>query len=207
MITAAINFVVLAITEIIAATGYAGVFLLMLFESCGIPAPSEVIMPFAGFLAAAGKLGFAGVVASGTLGNLCGSCLAYYIGLKGGRPLIEKYGRYIFLSRHDLDKADFWFKKYGEPTVLIGRLLPVVRTYISFPAGVGKMNFKKFCVFTLLGALPWSALFAWLGIKLQSHWDIIRQRLHDFDLAMAILLVLAVVWFIWKHARRRRRPN
>lgn len=205
MITGIINFTVGIIIKIIGATGYAGICFLMLLESCGVPVPSEVIMPFSGFLVALGQLNFLLVAAMGTLGNLAGSCLAYYIGLKGGRPLIEKYGKYIFISKHDLDRADFWFNKYGEPAVLAGRLLPVVRTYISFPAGIAKMNIKKFCFYTALGALPWTLLFTWLGIKLQNHWTLIRDRLHNFDLAIVIVLVFAIAAFLWKHAGKRNK--
>ena len=144
MITTLIDFLVQLVINIIATTGYAGVFLLMLLESCGVPAPSEAIMPFAGFLVAAHQFSFWLTVLIGALGNLAGSLLAYFICLKGGRPLVEKYGKYILISKYDLDKADVWFKKRGELTVFIGRLLPVVRTYISFPAGIAKMNLKKF---------------------------------------------------------------
>lgn len=203
MIAGLINFIVNIIIRIIGATGYAGIFFLMLLESCGVPVPSEVIMPFSGFLVASGQLIFALVVLAGTLGNLAGSCLAYCIGLKGGRPLIEKYGKYIFISKRDMDKADYWFNRYGEPAVLLGRFLPVIRTYISFPAGIAKMDLKKFCFFTTLGALPWTLLFAWLGIKLQNHWTLIRDRLHNFDLAIAVLIVFAIALFFWKHSGKR----
>ncbi|MCX6808873.1 MAG: DedA family protein, partial [Candidatus Berkelbacteria bacterium] len=135
--------------------GYGGIFLMMFLESCGIPMPSEVIMPFSGSLVVAGHLSFWSIVIVGALGNLAGSWLAYWIGYRGGRPLIEKYGKYILISKHDLDLADNWFKKYGDWAVFFGRLLPVIRTYISFPAGISKMNFKRFSAFTLLGALPW----------------------------------------------------
>src|SRR3989338_1836175 len=128
MIAPIINWLVNIVVSAVNFTGYAGIFLLMLAESCGVPAPSEVIMPFAGFLVAQGKLGFWPVVILGSLGNLAGSLLAYYLGLKGGRPLLEKYGKYILISRRDLDLADRWFIRYGQLTVFFGRLLPVVRT-------------------------------------------------------------------------------
>lgn len=184
--------------------GYTGVFILMLIESCGIPMPSEVIMPFSGFLVATGEFNFWAVVILGTLGNLAGSILAYYIGHKGGRPLIEKYGKYVLISRHDLDIGDKWFTKRGELAVFVGRLLPVVRTFISFPAGIAKMDFKKFCFYTFLGALPWCILFTWLGVKMENNWELIREKLHNFDMTIAVLIVVAIVWYIWRHFRHRK---
>jgi membrane protein DedA with SNARE-associated domain len=203
MITEIINFLANLVIQIIGYLGYTGVFLLMLVESCGLPMPSEVIMPFSGFLVAMGKMNFWLVVFLGTVGNLVGSILAYYIGSIGGRPFIEKYGKYILLSKHDLDLADRWFAKYGNWTVFFGRLLPVIRTYISFPAGIARMNFKKFCFYTFLGALPWCALFAWLGVKMGNNWDLIREKLHNFDLAMLILVIAVIIWYVWRHLKQR----
>ncbi|PIP29664.1 alkaline phosphatase [Candidatus Kuenenbacteria bacterium CG23_combo_of_CG06-09_8_20_14_all_36_9] len=205
MITTLIDFLVQLVINIIATTGYAGVFLLMLLESCGVPAPSEAIMPFAGFLVAAHQFSFWLTVLIGALGNLAGSLLAYFIGLKGGRPLVEKYGRYILISKHDLDKADLWFQKRGELTVFIGRLLPVVRTYISFPAGIAKMNLKKFSLYTFIGAFIWSALFCYLGVKLGANWEIIRTKLHNFDLAILALVIIVIVWFFYRHWKKRNK--
>jgi len=205
MITEIINFLANTVVWIIGLTGYFGVFFLMLVESCGIPMPSEVIMPFSGFLVVSGKLGFWQIVIIGTLGNLAGSRLAYWIGKRGGRPLIEKYGKYFLIHKNDLDLADKWFVKYGEATVFFGRLLPVIRTYISFPAGIAKMNFKKFSLYTFAGALPWTALFAWLGVKMGDNWELIREKLHKFDVAMAIFVVLLVALYIWRHIRYRQR--
>ncbi|PIT88716.1 MAG: alkaline phosphatase [Candidatus Magasanikbacteria bacterium CG10_big_fil_rev_8_21_14_0_10_36_32] len=204
MITHIIEFLANIVINVIDWSGYAGVFFLMLVESCGIPMPSEVIMPFAGFLVSKGKLLFWAVVFLGAAGNLIGSWLAYFIGVKGGRPLLEKYGKYILISRHDLDVADRWFVRYGEATVFFGRLLPVVRTFISFPAGVAKMNFKKFSFYTFAGALPWSLLFAWLGVKMGNNWDLIRAKLHSFDLFIGCLVLILIIWYIWRHLKHRR---
>lgn len=203
MVTDLINFLANTVVWVIGITGYYGVFFLMLIESCGIPMPSEVIMPFSGFLVVSGKLGFWQIVILGTLGNLAGSILAYYIGKKGGRPFFEKYGRYMLIHGKDLDLADRWFKKYGELTVFFGRLLPVVRTYISFPAGIAGMGLKKFSFYTAAGALPWSFLFAYLGVKMGNNWDLIREKLHNFDLAMAGLVILLVGLYIWRHLRAK----
>jgi len=204
MITNLIDFLAKTVVMVINFTGYSGVFLLMTLESCGIPAPSEVIMPFSGFLVANGSLNFWIVVLMGTFGNLFGSLLAYWIGFRGGRPLIEKYGKYILISHHDLDLADKWFKNYGNLTVFFGRLLPVIRTYISFPAGIAKMDLKKFSFYTFIGAFPWCVLFTWLGVKMGNNWELIKAKLHNFDLSMALLVVIAVVWYIWRHLKNRR---
>ena len=203
MISVIIDFLAQLVVSIIGYLGYAGVFVLMLVESCGIPMPSEVIMPFSGFLVARGELNFWIVVLLGAVGNLVGSWLAYFIGHKGGRPLIEKYGKYFLISHHDLDLADRWFAKFGDWMVFIGRLLPVVRTYISFPAGIAKMNFKKFSIYTFAGALPWSLLFAWLGVKMGDNWELIRQKLHDFDMAMLVLVIVGIAWYVGRHLKRR----
>ncbi|MBI5413768.1 DedA family protein [Candidatus Peregrinibacteria bacterium] len=176
----------------------------MLIESCGIPFPSEIIMPFAGFLVAIGKMNFIGAVLAGTFGNLAGSLLAYWIGIKGGRPLIEKYGKYVLISLHDLDIADRWFAKRGEAIVFFGRLLPVIRTYISFPAGIAKMNLKKFCIYTFLGALPWSILFTWLGIKMQNNWVLIHEKLESFNMAVLGLVIACVGLYVWRHLKKRQ---
>lgn len=200
IITVLANFVI----SVIGYLGYFGVFGLMLVESCGIPMPSEVIMPFAGFLVSKGQMSFWAIVFLGAFGNLVGSLLAYWIGSKGGRPLLDKYGKYILISRHDLDLADRWFNQYGQATVFFGRLLPVVRTFISFPAGVARMNLKKFSFYTFVGAFPWCFLFAWLGVKMGDNWELIRVKLHDFDMTIAALVVLAVVWYVWRHLKQRK---
>ena len=205
MITTILDFLANIAIHTIQATGNLGVFVLMLLESCAIPIPSEVIMPFAGYWVALGKLNFWIVVMAGTLGNLAGSLLAYWIAWKGGRPLIEKWGKYILISKHDLDLADNWFSKWGSATVFFGRLLPVVRTYISFPAGVAKMDIKKFSFYTFLGALPWTALFAWLGIKMGENWELVRQKLHSFDMAIAIGVVILIGLYIWRHIKNRNK--
>lgn len=195
------NFVV----NTIGVLGYPGIFVLMLVESCGILMPSEVIMPFSGFLVADGSMNFWLVVLIGALGNLGGSLLAYWIGWKGGRPLIEKYGKYILISKHDLNIADHWFNKYGELTAFFGRLLPVIRTFISFPAGIAKMDIRKFSFYTFIGAFIWSAALAYAGVKLGANWEMIRAKLHNFDLAIVIITAIIIVWYIWRHIKHSRK--
>jgi membrane protein DedA with SNARE-associated domain len=204
MVTFVVDFLAHIVVGTIDLFGYFGIFFLMVLESCGIPMPSEVIMPFSGFLVVDGKMLLWVIVLAGTFGNLAGSWLAYWIGYKGGRPLIEKYGKYILISKHDLDLADRWFSKYGEWAVFFGRLLPVVRTYISFPAGIAKMNLKTFSIYTFMGALPWTALFAWLGVKMGANWELIREKLHNFDLTILILVILAVTLYVWRHVKHSR---
>jgi len=201
MISALIDILANFTIQTIDFIGYGGVFLLMTAESCGIPMPSEVIMPFSGFLVFDGKMTLWAITLVGTLGNVFGSWLAYWIGYKGGRPLIEKYGKYILISKHDLDLADKWFKNYGEWTVLIGRLLPLIRTYISFPAGISKMNFRNFTIYTFLGALPWTALFAWLGIKMGANWELIREKLHNFDMAILVIIIVLIALYLYRHIK------
>jgi membrane protein DedA with SNARE-associated domain len=207
MITSFIDILANFVTNTIHLVGYFGVFFLMLLESCGIPMPSEVIMPFSGFLVASGQMIFWLLVLAGTLGDVAGASLAYFIGSKGGRPLIEKYGKYVLISKHDLDLADRWFKKYGQLTVFFGRLLPVVRTYISFPAGIAKMKYKKFVFYTFIGALPWIALLAWLGTKMGDNWALIREKMHNFDLLMLVVLILLIALYIYRHIRNTKKNS
>ncbi len=204
MITNLIDLLAKFVIAVIGFTGYSGIFFLMFVESCGIPMPSEIIMPFSGFLVNLGQFNFWLVAIIGALGNLGGSLLAYWLGAKGGRPLIEKYGKYILISKHDLDTADYWFLRYGNLTVFFGRLLPVVRTYISFPAGISKMNLKKFIIYTFTGAFLWSTLFAWLGVKMGSNWELIRTKLHNFDLLMLIIVIILIVWYVVRHLRKTK---
>lgn len=189
------------ITGYISATGYFGVGFLMTLESAGIPIPSEVIMPFSGFLVFQGTLTIWGVAFIGALGNLIGSLIAYYIGLFGGRPLVEKYGKYILLSHHDLDKTDNFFQKRGNLTVFIGRILPIVRTYISFPAGIAKMKIVPFIIYTFIGALIWSYALALVGVRMGENWEAIKTVGHKFDYAIIALIIIAIVWYIHRHVK------
>ena len=205
MFTLIIDILADVVVGTIDVLGYPGVFFLMLVESCGIPMPSEIIMPFSGFLVAVGKMNFWAVSFVGAFANLAGSLIAYWIGLKGGRALIEKWGKYILISKCDLDLADRWFMRFGNWTVFFGRLLPVVRTYISFPAGIAKMEMKRFSLYTFAGDLPWSILFTWLGVKMGDNWEQIREKLHNFDLAIVVLIIIGIAWYIWRHIKHRVR--
>jgi len=160
-------------------------------------------MPFAGFLVSSGQFGFVAVVIVGSLGNMAGSFLAFWAGYCGGRPLIEKYGKYILLSQKDLDSSDKFFKKYGDSTVFFARLLPVVRTFISLPAGISKMSVKKFSIYTLAGVIPFTALLTWAGVILRQNWENLRTYFHRFDLIIGLAIILLTIWYIIRHLKRR----
>jgi membrane protein DedA with SNARE-associated domain len=195
------------IVATISTLGYGGVVLLMAIESACIPLPSEIIMPFAGYLVYKGQFNLWAVGVAGAVGCVLGSWVAYYVGLYGGRPLVEKYGRYVLLSRHDLDLADRWFARYGEAIVFASRLLPVVRTFIAFPAGVARMNMTRFTLYTFLGSLPWCIGLAYVGQILGEQWDkneTLKIWFHRFDFLIGAVILLAAVWWVWRHLKHSR---
>src|SRR6266540_1778580 len=186
------------IVATISLLGYSGIVLLMAIESACIPLPSEIIMPFSGYLVSKGEMNLWLVGLAGAVGCVLGSLVAYWVGMYGGRPLIEKYGRYVLISRHDLDLADRWFARFGEVIVFASRLLPVIRTFIAFPAGVARMNLKKFVIYTFLGSLPWCIGLAYAGQKLGEQWDknpTLKTLFHRFDFVIGIIGVAAVTWW------------
>ncbi len=184
--------------------GYGGIVFTMAIESACIPLPSEIIMPFSGYLVSTGEFTMFGVTLAGALGNVVGSIVAYYAGIWGGRPFVERYGAYFLVSHRDLDIADRWFQKYGEAAVFFSRMLPVVRTFISLPAGIAHMKFLRFVVFTFVGALPWCYLLAYVGVKMGQEWDHLRGYFHQFDIVIGLFLVLALGYFLWSHWPRHR---
>jgi membrane protein DedA with SNARE-associated domain len=198
------------IVAVISAMGYGGIVLLMAIESACIPLPSEVIMPFSGYLVYKGDFNIWWVAVAGAVGCVLGSLVAYWVGMYGGRPLIEKYGRYILISRHDLDLADRWFGRYGEVIVFASRLLPVIRTFIAFPAGVARMNLTRFITYTFLGSFPWCLGLAYVGQLLGEQWDkndTLKSWFHRFDFVIGIILVLGVVWWVRRHIKNSRSPE
>jgi len=198
------------IVATISTLGYSGIVLLMAIESACIPLPSEIIMPFSGYLVSRGEMNLWGVGVAGAVGCVVGSLVAYWVGMYGGRPMIEKYGKYILLSRHDLDLADRWFAKYGEAIVFVSRLLPAIRTFIAFPAGVARMNLTRFVIYTFAGSLPWCLGLAYVGQKLGEQWDkddTLKTWFHRFDFVIGIIGVLAVTWWIWRHIKHSRVPS
>lgn len=200
ILTNIINFIV----HVISAGGYAGVAGLMAIESAAIPLPSEIIMPFAGFLVWQGRFNLLGVAIAGGVGSVIGSAITYAIGRYGGRPLVERYGKYILISPHDLDIADRFFQRFGGLSTFIGRLLPVVRTFISVPAGIARVNFVKFLIYTFIGSVIWSGLLAYLGLKLGPAWLSLRDKIHGLDYVIVGLILLGVAWWIYRHFRRNR---
>lgn len=196
----------------ISASGYLGITLLMAIESACIPLPSEIIMPFAGYLAQArqptltGHLTLIGVAVAGAIGCNLGSAVAYWIGAWGGRPLIARYGRFVLLNQHDVDRAEHYFGRFGAVTVFVGRLLPIVRTFIALPAGIARMPQVRFHIYTFLGSLPWCYVLAYVGVRLGKAWDTdprFKAEFHRFHLAIELLIVVAVVWFVWTHWKSR----
>jgi membrane protein DedA with SNARE-associated domain len=208
------------IVATISTLGYAGIVLLMAIESACIPLPSEVIMPFSGYLVHTHRFNLFGdghdflnllaVSVAGAVGCVVGSLVAYWVGMYGGRPFIEKYGRYVLISHHDLDLADRWFARYGEAIVFASRLLPVVRTFIAFPAGVARMNLTRFTLYTFLGSLPWCLGLAYVGQILGEQWDkseALKSWFHRFDFVIGILILLAAAWWVWRHLKHSRTDD
>ena len=199
------------------ATGYLGIVLAMTLESCGIPLPSEIVMPLAGYFVFAhpGQFSLVGVALAGATGCVIGSTIAYWIGATGGRPLLLKYGRYILVSQADADRADKWFEKYGNPVAFFSRLLPVLRTYISFPAGIARMYFWTFILFTFLGSLIWSFALAWVGYLLGpaigSDPTELPSKLgsifHGLDVVILLLLAVGVGSYIYRHIKHDREAR
>jgi len=210
MIARILEIISRLIVGTISTLGYSGVVLLMAIESACIPLPSEIIMPFSGYLVSKGEMNLWLVGVAGAVGCVVGSMVAYWVGMYGGRPVIEKYGRYILISHHDLDLADRWFAKYGEIIVFVSRLLPAIRTFIAFPAGVARMNIARFIIYTFAGSLPWCIGLAYVGQKLGEQWDKdprLKILFHRFDFVIGILIVIAAAWWIWRHVRHSREPR
>jgi len=204
-------------TALMVAVGPVGVTLLMAIESACIPLPSEVIMPFAGFLAHEGHMTFLGLGASGpgtqiliaglfgAAGCNLGSIPAYELGAWGGRKAVERYGKYILLNLDHLDQAHRFFERFGVWAILMGRMLPVIRTFIALPAGIARMDRFRFHLYTFVGSLPWCLGLAWVGYQLGERWDTLGVYFHRFDLALVILLAGGAAWLLWRHVRAARR--
>ncbi len=191
--------------------GYVGVVIAMTIESCAIPLPSELILPFAGWSVSRGLVepltsspwSYWGAVLAGVLGNTLGSLASYAIGAYGGRPLVERFGKYVLISAHDLALAERWFARFGEATVFFSRMLPIVRTFISVPAGIARMPLWRFTLFSLLGAIPWVMFLVWGGMQLGDHWLDLKRSLKGLDYLVIAAIVAALGLFVWRHVRRR----
>jgi membrane protein DedA with SNARE-associated domain len=185
----------------ISTLGYGGVVLMMAIESACIPLPSEVIMPFSGFLVASGRFNLQIVAIAGAVGCLLGSYVAYYVGAHGGRRFIERYGRYLLIAPHELEAADRFFDRWGSLAVFLSRMLPVVRTFIACPAGVTRMKLLPFTIYTLLGSYFWCLALAYIGMKLGQHWKDLAPYFHRFDALIAIVLILGVAALIYNRVK------
>lgn len=216
------------VIHVIQAGGYAGIAGLIILNSSGIPIPSEVIMPFSGALIyfhmnAAGQLvppgqfgggnvwlGLILVAGAGAIGCNVGSAIAYWIGAKGGRPLVERYGKWVLMSRHDLDRMTKFFERYGSIAILAGRMMPLVQTYVAFPAGIGKMPRLRFHIYTTIGSSIWYFCLAWIGMRLGQSWNTdprLQEAFHRFHLAVEVALVALFAWFLWVHIKRWKKQG
>jgi membrane protein DedA with SNARE-associated domain len=205
-----IGFLATWIIAIISTIGYAGIALLMAIESACIPLPSEIIMPFSGYLVSTGRFDLLLVATAGAIGCNIGSSIAYAVGYYGGRPLVEKWGRYILVSRRDLEIVDRFFARFGSITVFICRLLPVVRTFIALPAGIARMSQVKFQLYTFIGSWPWCLALAYVGEQLGARWDTdpeLRALFHRFDAAIVAAFVVLIVWYVARHWKHRLRAG
>ena len=215
MLTHLTDTLTILITNLYVSTGLIGIIVAMAIESCCIPLPSEIVMPLAGVMLVSGKLlpgtnsivGLVLIALAGAIGCLIGSIAAYWIGYSGGRSLMLKYGRYLLISQHDADKADMFFKRWGSATAFFSRLLPVVRTYISLPAGISKMSFIKFCTYTVLGSFPWCLLLAYVGTLIGGNLGTLSPIFHSLDVVILIVLVVLVALYIWRHIRNDRKAR
>jgi membrane protein DedA with SNARE-associated domain len=198
-----IEWGILFIKDLILTTGYPGVFFLMALESACLPIPSEIVMPFAGWLAYDGQFNLIFATRAGTFGCLAGSIGAYLIGMYGGRKFVLRYGKYLLLSEKSLDSAERWFAKYGSSAVFFSRLLPIVRTFISLPAGMAKMNLVRFSVLTFLGSLPWCFALTYVGFALGPNWESITGIFRGLDVLIVLAVILIVVWYLLRRRRMR----
>ncbi|KUK65264.1 MAG: SNARE associated Golgi protein-like protein [Desulfotomaculum sp. 46_80] len=187
--------------EYISSLGYWGLFIGMAIESANIPLPSELILPFGGYLVSTGKLQFVQAALAGTLGGIAGSILSYFLGLWGGRPFLLKYGRYIGISQKHFDQAESWFLRYGEVTVFFTRLMPVVRTFISLPAGISGMNFWRFVFYSFIGSLPWCFFLTYLGLKMGQNWEDLKYWFHRLDVVVIAAIVILVIFYCLRKKR------
>ncbi|MBU2523343.1 MAG: DedA family protein [Nanoarchaeota archaeon] len=192
------------ITAFISSVGYWGMFFLMALESTMFPLPSELVMPFAGFLVANGTFEFWTALIVSTIGCLAGSLFSYYLGYYGGIPFVRKFGRYFLINEHHLKKSEEWFAKRGDITILIGRFIPGIRHVISIPAGVGRMNLFEFSMFTIIGAGIWNAILLWLGYILEKNWQLVYHYTEYIDMFIIFILTIALVYYIAYIIRNRR---
>lgn len=192
------------VISVISKIGYSGIILLMGIESACIPLPSEIILPFSGYLVYQGQLNLWLVALAGGLGSVLGSLIAYYLGFIGGRRLVERYGRYVLISRRDLTMADRWFERYGVLTILVGRMLPVVRTFIALPAGIARMEIKRFVIYTFIGSFIWCLGLVEVGVILGQNWRSLGPYFHRFDTLIVSMIIIGLIFYIYRHIRHTK---
>jgi membrane protein DedA with SNARE-associated domain len=198
------------VTRVINAGGYAGIIALITLNSSGTPIPSEIILPFSGYLVYLGRFNLFLVATAGCVGCNVGSAIAYWIGAKGGRPLVERYGKWVLMSHHDLDRMTWFFERFGSIAILLGRMMPVVQTFVAFPAGIARMPRLRFHIYTSVGSWIWYFCLAWAGMKLGESWNTdprLEQAFHRFHMVVELAIVAAFVWFLWAHLSRKREMN
>lgn len=191
------------VAAVVDAAGYAGIAFLMALESTMVPLPSELVMPFAGFLAAEARLNMWLVIFFSGAGSLAGSLISYYIGKFGGIPLVRRLGKYVLLDEEDLETSERWFARYGERTIFICRFVPIVRHLISIPAGVANMDIKKFCLYTVFGATIWNAILAWIGYLLRENWEALHHYMRPVSILVFVVLIIAFAVFFYKHVAKK----
>lgn len=202
LLSGLLAFIVERTVAFIASLGYWGIAIGMAIESANVPLPSEVILPFGGYLVSTGQLEFCRAALAGATGGTVGSICSYFLGLWGGRPFLLRYGRYLGISPKHLALAEDWFARYGEATVFFTRLMPVIRTFISLPAGISRMHFGRFVLYTFLGSLPWCFFLTYLGLKMGQHWEDLKYWFHRLDVLVVLALTALVIYF-WRRKKRR----
>ncbi|MBU5537271.1 MAG: DedA family protein [Candidatus Aenigmarchaeota archaeon] len=201
MVMVLVEILARLITSFISQIGYIGVFFLMVLESALIPIPSEVIMPFSGFLVSTGEFNLLYVLIAGVIGNLVGSVITYYLGLSIGRTFVLRYGKYLLIDENHLELAESWFRKFGDKIILVSRNLPAVRTYISLPAGISKMNVFKFAIYTLIGSVPWNFALLYSGVLLGKNWETVLRYTTILDGIVIAIIIILVIWWLRKRIK------
>lgn len=207
MIDAILGVLQTFVAFLIDTFGYGGIVIAMAIESACIPLPSEIIMTLSGMMVAEGKLSFWLVVLAGAVGNVLGSIAAYYGGQFGGRPFLKRYGKYVLVNLRDLDRAEKWFTKYGDKAILFSRMMPVVRTFISFPAGVAQMRMDKFILYTFVGSVPFCIGLTWIGFALGENWEQLKTYWHGLDLIVGLAVLALIVWYVRRHLREAKEAR
>lgn len=193
--------ILVMIRDTVASWGYVGIAVMMAIESANIPLPSEAIMPTAGVLVQQGKMNFHFAALAGAIGCLLGSIPSYFLGMYGGRPFVEKYGKYILISHKDLEAADRWVDRWGDWAFFICRMLPVVRTFISFPAGMLRAHFGIFCLFTFIGSWVWCYFLTWVGVKFGENMEMFTDLWHKFDIAIVLVIGAGFGYYLYRHLK------